>query len=109
MSNLLSVRRVMVQTINPDGSPEGAPTFGVMAADDFAQTYNDTFESLDELNTAINEAGCILDIVDADQFENIDRSQIGTDNFFGKVRTQDDADGDLDEDFDDLVDDDEDY
>lgn len=85
VSNKLSVRRVMVQTINSDGSPEGSPSFGVMAADDYVQDYNDTFASLDELNKAIEEAGCILDIVQNTMFEDIDRSKVGTDNFFGNV------------------------
>jgi hypothetical protein len=86
MSNTLTVRRVRVQTIDADGAPEGEATYGVMAADDYAQGYNDTFRTLAELNTAIQEAGCILDLVDdsGDLFVGIDRDQIGTDNFFGK-------------------------
>jgi hypothetical protein len=84
MSNPLSVRRVQVQTLNADGTPDGPPTFGVMAADDHEQTYNDTFASLQELNNAIEEAGCILDVVDGDNFIMADREKIGTDNFYGE-------------------------
>lgn len=86
MGNALSVRRVKVQTIDEKGQPEGPPTFGVMAADDYAQGYNDTFESLAELNKEIEEAGCILDILDnaKELFPEANRSKIGTDNFFGK-------------------------
>ena len=39
MSNPLSVRRVKVQTIDEHGKPVGKPTFGIMAADDYAQVY----------------------------------------------------------------------
>ena len=53
MSNPLSVRRVKVQTIDSGGHPEGEPSYGVMAADSYAQSYNDTFESIDDLNDAI--------------------------------------------------------
>ncbi len=89
MSNMLSVRRVRVQTLYADGTPDGEPTYGVMAADNYAQGYDDTFTTLEELNAAIEAAGCILDIVDesGDLFVGIDREQIGTDNFFGKVVT----------------------
>ena len=52
MSNCLSVRRVMVQTLNEDGTPDGEPTYGVMAADSYEQVYNDTFGTFDELNQA---------------------------------------------------------
>lgn len=37
MSNPLSVRRVIVQTIDKDGNPEGPPTYGVMACDNEEQ------------------------------------------------------------------------
>jgi hypothetical protein len=84
MSNPLSVRRVKVQTINEKGEPEGEPTYGVMAADGYAQAYNDIYRSLEELNAAIQEAGCILDVVESDDFDNADREKIGTDNFYRK-------------------------
>ena len=63
MSNLLSVRRVKVQTINEDGTPDGEPTFGVMAADGYASDYIDVFPDLIALNTAIQGAGCILSVI----------------------------------------------
>ena len=90
MSNPLSVRRVKVQTIDEKGNPEGEPTYGVMAADNESQMYNDTFESLDELNQAIKEAGCILDIVEFDAC-GINRKAIGTDNYYGTDWMKDDG------------------
>jgi hypothetical protein len=86
MSDPLSVRRVKVQTINEDGTPEGKPSYGVMAATNEAQAYNDTFASLEELNQVINESGCILDIIDnADElFPGYNAEVIGTDNYYGK-------------------------
>ncbi len=89
MSNTFSIRRVRVQTLHLDGTPEGDPTYGVMAADDYAQGYNDVFRSLEELNAAIDETGCILDVVDdaGDLFAGVDREQIGTGNFFEKFVT----------------------
>jgi len=80
MSNNLSVRRVIVQTIDEDGKPDGPPTYGVMAADDHEQAYNDTFESLDALNAAIKQAGNILGIVEG--FDDIN-VRTGTDNYYG--------------------------
>lgn len=85
MSNPLSVRRVKVQTIDKDGNPEGPPTFGVIAADGYAQAYNDTFESLEELNATIARAPSILAVVDSDdEFSSADHEKIGRDNFYGK-------------------------
>ncbi len=86
MSNPLSVRRVKVQTLDEQGNPEGEATFGVMAADSYDQVYNDTFETFEELNAAIQEAGCILDIVsDGDEhFPEANREKIGTNNYYGK-------------------------
>lgn len=87
MGNILSVRRVMVQTIDSDGLPEGKPTFGILAADNYAQVYNDTFETFDELNKAIEEAGNILDVIDEDGWLFYEfRKQVGTENFCGKVK-----------------------
>ena len=84
MSNPLSVRRVIVQTVDENGVPEGEPTFGVMVADDCESDYNDTFESLKALNDAITEAGCILDMVDTSKFPDANREVIGTNNYYGK-------------------------
>lgn len=82
MSNNISVRRVKVQTINKDGTPDGEPTFGVMAADSYEQAYNDTFATLEELNEEINNTGSILSIVEP-AFNDIDAPHIGTDNYYG--------------------------
>lgn len=88
MSNCLSVRRVMVQTLNEDGTPDGKPTYGVMAADGYEQVYNDTFGTFDELNTTIEKAGSILGIVSGNgAFSDVNTDEIGTDNFCGNVDT----------------------
>lgn len=86
MSNPLSVRRVKVQTINEKGEPEGEPTFGVMAADCNVQTYNDSFQTLQELNEAIDDSESILSVVDEDGFHfgEADHEKIGYDNYYGK-------------------------
>ena len=84
MSNPLSVRRVKVQTINADGTPEGEPTFGVMAADDHGSDYNDCYRDLDDLNNEIDDRGSILGIVDCSVFPEADHDKIGTANFYGK-------------------------
>jgi hypothetical protein len=83
MSNPLSVRRVQIQTINPDGTPDGEPTFGVLAADDYDSDYNDCFRDLEELNHEIEQIGSILKIVDHSKFLDADHDKIGTDNFYG--------------------------
>jgi hypothetical protein len=85
MSNTLSVRRVKVQTLNEQGEPDGEPSYGVMAADSYYQAYSDIWESFDELNAAIKEAGCILTLVDVDGagFAGADLQKIGTNNFCG--------------------------
>jgi hypothetical protein len=57
-----------------------------MAADSYAQSYNDTFESIDDLNDAIEDAGCILDVIYdwPSLWPEADTRKIGTDNFYGK-------------------------
>ncbi len=86
MSNPLSVRRVKVQTIDEHGEPVGRPSFGVLASDSYASGYNDTYESLDELNEAISEAGSILAIVDEDGslWPDARHAKISTGNYYGK-------------------------
>jgi len=88
MSNPLSVRRVKVQTIDANGNPEGEARFGVMAADDHVCEYNDCFSTLDDLNEAINEEGCILGVLSNDNWFVADPDKIGTDNFYGKDWTK---------------------
>lgn len=84
MSNPLSARRVMVQTIRPDGTPDGPPSYGVLAADNYEQSYNDSFESLAELNTAIATAPSILGVTqEGNQFDGADHEKIGRGNFYG--------------------------
>ena len=84
MSNFLSVRRVIVQTIEENGKPDGEPTYGVMAADEYAQSYCDIYGSLEELNKAIEEAGDILSVVDpnGDIFDASGSDQIGFENYY---------------------------
>lgn len=86
MSNPLSVRRVKVQTIDEHGNPEGEPMFGVMAADNNAQSYCDIYPTIEDLNQAIDTAGSILKIVDefGELFPEADYNKIGTDNYYGK-------------------------
>lgn len=88
--NNISVRRVMVQTIDAEGNPVDKPSYGVMAADDFAQAYNDTFDSLEELNAKVAETGCLLDVVlESGVFEDVDSSLIGSNNYYGPIKTID--------------------
>lgn len=86
MSNPLSVRRVKVQTIDVEGNPEGEPTYGIMAADSYGQTYDDTFQTLDELNEAIDNAPSILAVVEDSNnlFPDANHEKIGHDNYYGK-------------------------
>jgi hypothetical protein len=72
----------MVQTLDENGKPEGQPTFGVMAADDYEQSYNDTFFSFQELNDEIKQCGCILDLVAG--FTDVDKDAIGPHNYYGE-------------------------
>jgi hypothetical protein len=82
MSNYLSVRRVKIQTISATGEPEGPPSFGILASDDYEQSYTDIYVSLDELNRAIGECGSILEVVGG-EFDGADRDAIGTNNYHG--------------------------
>lgn len=85
MSNNISVRRVIVQTINEDGTPDGPASYGVMACDNYEQGYNDMFESLVQLNEAIKEAGGILEVVrESGAFESVS-ADIGTHNYYGPI------------------------
>lgn len=90
MSNPLSVRRVLVQTIDKDGKPVGEPSFGVMASDTYRQCYNDTFHSLAELNKEIEQAPSILAVGDNGSYsdeadhDKIKKSLDKNGNFYGK-------------------------
>ncbi len=86
MSNPLSVRRVIIQTIDEAGKPIGKPSYGVMAADNECCTYNDEFESLEALNKAIEASESILEVADpfGDNFDTANHAKIGKDNFYGK-------------------------
>lgn len=83
MSNPLSVRRVCVQTIDEHGNPEGEPTYGVMASDSYHQEYDDTWPTLAALNQAIEAEGSIIGVLSED-WEDVDRTKVGTANFYGK-------------------------
>lgn len=85
MSNVLSVRRVQVQTIDRNGNPEGEPSFGIMASDDNSQVYNDTFGSLEELNKAIDNSESIFAVVEDGQFGYVNHAVIGYENYYGKI------------------------
>lgn len=84
MSNPLSIRRVMVQTINEKGEFEDEPTYGVVVSDNETTLFTDSFFSLDGLNEAVKDAGSLIDIVDDGSFSEVDRSIVGSDNFYGK-------------------------
>lgn len=83
MANSLSVRRVKFQDISEDGEPLGEPTYGVIAADDYAQNYINIWPSMAELNEAIAQEGCILCVVPSwgELWTNADLKKIGEDNF----------------------------
>lgn len=98
MSNYLTVKRVKFQDIDEKGKPLGKCTFGVIAIDNYAADYNNSFDSLADLNAAIDEAGCILDLVNTDMFEIVDRDAIGKANFNGAypyATDEGEADGDI--------------
>ncbi len=85
MSNPLSVRRVMVQTLKEDGTPDGEPMYGVMTADDFQAAYNDAFTTFEELEKAIQKCRSVIEVVQSDGvFDLADHAKIGHNNFYGK-------------------------
>lgn len=94
MSNPLSVRRVKIQTIDADGNPDGEPTYGVLAADNTIQIYNDSYQSLERLNAEIEDQECILGAIPdwEEYFEFADTVKIGKNNFYGKDWQFDDPD-----------------
>jgi hypothetical protein len=63
MSNTLSVRRTQFQEIDEQGNPVGPPSFGILASDAYEQGFTDVYSSREELETAIVEAGGILNVV----------------------------------------------
>ena len=80
MSNHLTVRRVRIQTLSPDGQEIGEPSYGVLAQDNYEQAFTEAYGSLDELNRAIDRYGGILELVrESGQFEHVDDS-LGWDN-----------------------------
>lgn len=100
MSNTLSVRRVQIQEIDKHGKPVGKPSFGILASDNYERDYTDAYDTREELEAAITEAGNILDVLGG--FPHTDRDEIGTDNFFGaSPSTLDDEDEDEEDDDDD--------
>jgi hypothetical protein len=66
MSNWIGVRRVRFQEIDKRGNPVGEPTFGVIAADEYIGDYADLWQSLEDLNKAIEEAGGMLQLLEKD-------------------------------------------
>ncbi len=71
MANYLCGRRVKFQDLDRAGNPVGEPSFGVVVSDDHAMDFNNSFETLKELEEAIAEHG-ILGLVTAD-FDVADR------------------------------------
>ncbi len=83
MSNPLSARRVMFQNLKEDGSPNGEPTYGVIVSDSYESGFNNTFQSVAELNAAIEKDGCIARLVEEFAGE-VSPNKVGTNNFYGK-------------------------
>jgi len=83
--NALSVRRVLIQTIDENGKPEGEPMYGVTACDDYGRSYLDIWTNIDDLNKDIEKAGCILGVLPdwKMEFDTADFEKVGTDNFYG--------------------------
>lgn len=96
MSNALNVRRVMVQDLDKEGKPIGEPCYGVLAFDEYDSGFNTGFPSIEALNVAIEEKGCIAHLLQ--EFEqDADPAKVGTDNFYGynwKYGDQEDEDED---------------
>ena len=84
MSNTLVVYRVKFQEINAQGAPVGEPTFGICASDNYESDYNNSYNTLEELNAAARETGCLLDLVGG--FEDVDRELVGFENYMGPPR-----------------------
>lgn len=91
MSNRISIRRVKVQTIDENGQPEGPATYGVMAADDFEQAYNDTYQTLEKLNADIEDGGILSIVKHAGAFSDLKSDDFGTDNYYGSVKSEEDS------------------
>ncbi len=82
MSNPLNARRVMFQDLDEKGNPIGAPCFGVIVSDSYDSGFNNNFDSVEALNAAIEEKGCIAHL--CQEFEDsVDPGKVGTDNFYG--------------------------
>lgn len=83
MSNALSARRVMFQELDPNGNPMGSPSFGVIVSDSYEADFNNSFDSVEALNAAIEEKGSIAHL--CDKFVScVDPAKVGTENFYGK-------------------------
>lgn len=83
MSNPLNSRRVMFQDLDEQGKPVGAPSFGVITSDNYETDLNNSFESFEELNAAIEAKGCIASLcVKFKDFVN--KAVVGIANFYGK-------------------------
>lgn len=85
MSNYLSARRVRFQEIDEQGNDVGKPTFGILASDNEEQSYTDVYNTREELEKAVAEAGNLLDVVGG--FDGISRENLGPGNLFLPVAT----------------------
>lgn len=85
MSNQLSIRRVKVQDLDDNGNPDGLPTFGVIAFDDYECAICDVFESFEDLETFLEtNCECLLDVIGKDVFREVDRSKLSFSNYLGE-------------------------
>ena len=79
------------QEIDEQGREVGKPSFGILASDNYEQGYTDAYDTREELEQAITEAGSILAVVGG--FDDYDADKIGKANYFG-TPTADDEDED---------------
>ncbi len=73
----------MFQTLDEQGKPEGTPTYGIIASDNYESDFNNNFDSFEELNKEIDKTGCILNLVSV--FSEYG-DQVGKENYYGPVK-----------------------
>lgn len=60
MANQLFARRVLIQDVDSGGNPEGDPYYGIIASDDYETIVRCDFQTLAEMNDAIEDAKSVL-------------------------------------------------
>lgn len=94
MSNPLSVRRIQVQTIGPDGAPDGEPSYGIVASYNETTIFSDEWETLATLEKEIEDAESILGALDpfGETFPLANHEVIVKDNYYGTEWMREDTD-----------------